>query len=78
MLSHTFVAELVKFALIYFVLMLQVPLKVAPALDPNKLEGLKLRLSGDHQLINAGLAASLCKCWLERTGNWEKLFKNVG
>ncbi|PON64548.1 Folylpolyglutamate synthetase [Trema orientale] len=55
---------------------LKVPLKVVPELDPKKLEGLKLRLSGDHQLINAGLAASLCKCWLQRTGNWEKLFKN--
>ncbi|KAM6568216.1 hypothetical protein CsatB_016201 [Cannabis sativa] len=55
---------------------LEVPLEVTPALDPKKLEGLKLSLSGDHQLINAGLAVSLCKCWLQRTGNWEKLTKN--
>lgn len=60
------------------VFILQVPLEVAPALDHGKLEGLELRLSGDHQLINAGLAVSLCKCWLQRTGNWEKLNKNVG
>ncbi|KAF4373634.1 hypothetical protein F8388_025328 [Cannabis sativa] len=57
-------------------LSLEVPLEVTPALDPKKLEGLKLSLSGDHQLINAGLAVSLCKCWLQRTGNWEKLTKN--
>lgn len=55
---------------------IMVPLEVAPALDLRKLEGLELRLSGDHQLINAGLAVSLCKCWLQRTGNWEKLNKN--
>ncbi|EXB93961.1 Folylpolyglutamate synthase [Morus notabilis] len=55
---------------------LMVPLEVAPTLDHEKLEGLELSLSGDHQLINAGLAVSLCKCWLQRTGNWEKLFKN--
>ncbi|XP_062117917.1 folylpolyglutamate synthase [Humulus lupulus] len=55
---------------------LEVPLKVAPTLDPKKLKGLKLSLSGDHQLINAGLAVSLCKCWLQKTGNWEKLTKN--
>lgn len=55
---------------------IMVPLEVAPVLDHGKLEGLELRLSGDHQLINAGLAVSLCKCWLQRTGNWEKLNKN--
>lgn len=54
---------------------LMVPLQVAEPLDP-KLNGLKLSLSGDHQLINAGLAVSLCKCWLRSTGNWEKLFLN--
>jgi len=57
---------------------MQVPLKVAAPLDNKKFDGLKLGLSGDHQFINAGLAVSLCKCWLQRTGNWEKLFQNVG
>ncbi|KAK7817394.1 folylpolyglutamate synthase [Quercus suber] len=55
---------------------LKVPLKVAAPLDNRKFDGLKLGLSGDHQFINAGLAVSLCKCWLQRTGNWEKLFQN--
>uniref|UniRef100_A0A6M2ECU6 Folylpolyglutamate synthase n=1 Tax=Populus davidiana TaxID=266767 RepID=A0A6M2ECU6_9ROSI len=55
---------------------LMVPLKVVEPLDSNELNGLKLSLSGDHQLSNAGLAVSLCKCWLQRTGNWEKLFQN--
>ncbi|GAV84910.1 Mur_ligase_M domain-containing protein [Cephalotus follicularis] len=53
-----------------------VPLEVAAPLDYRKLEGLKLSLSGDHQFINAGLAVSLCKCWLQRTGNWRNLFRN--
>ncbi|XP_050383213.1 folylpolyglutamate synthase isoform X2 [Argentina anserina] len=52
---------------------LMVPLEVATPLDSTKMVG-KLRLSGDHQFINAGLAISLSKCWLQRTGNWEKLF----
>ncbi|KAJ6747548.1 FOLYLPOLYGLUTAMATE SYNTHASE-RELATED [Salix koriyanagi] len=55
---------------------LMVPLKVVEPLDSNEFNGLKLSLSGDHQLSNAGLAVSLCKCWLQRTGNWEKLFQN--
>ncbi|XP_057982665.1 folylpolyglutamate synthase isoform X1 [Malania oleifera] len=55
---------------------LMVPLKVVAPLDCKKLNGLKLSLSGDHQLINAGLAVSLCKSWLQITGNWEKLFQN--
>ncbi|KAI5583765.1 hypothetical protein POPTR_006G045400v4 [Populus trichocarpa] len=54
---------------------LTVPLKVVEPLDSNELNGLKLSLSGNHQLSNAGLAVSLCKCWLQRTGNWEKLFQ---
>lgn len=57
---------------------LQVPLKVVEPLDHKKLEGSKLSLSGDHQFTNAALAVSLCKCWLQRTGNWEKIFQNVG
>ncbi|TXG70290.1 hypothetical protein EZV62_005225 [Acer yangbiense] len=55
---------------------LSVPFKVADPLDDEKLKGLKLSLSGDHQFINAGLAVSLCKSWLRRTGNWEKIFHN--
>ncbi|XAR68462.1 Tetrahydrofolate synthase [Bertholletia excelsa] len=57
---------------------LMVPLKVVAPLDHEKLDGLKLGLSGDHQFVNAGLAVSLCKSWLRRTGNWEKLFQNDG
>ena len=56
---------------------LQVPLKVVEPLDSKALNGLKLSLSGDHQFSNAGLAVSLCKSWLQRTGNWEKLFQKV-
>lgn len=50
---------------------LGVPLEVAAPLDYKRLNVLKLSLSGDHQLINAGLAISLCKCWLQVTGNWK-------
>ncbi|KAF7819067.1 folylpolyglutamate synthase isoform X1 [Senna tora] len=53
---------------------LMVPLQVTEPFDCKKLKGSKLRLSGDHQLFNAGLAVSLSRCWLQRTGNWEKLF----
>eukprot|EP00257_Ricinus_communis_P027638 XP_025015052.1 folylpolyglutamate synthase [Ricinus communis] len=55
---------------------LMVSLQVVTPLDYKKWEGLKLSLSGDHQFTNAGLAVSLCKCWLQRTGNWEKIFQN--
>ncbi|XP_050228023.1 folylpolyglutamate synthase isoform X2 [Mercurialis annua] len=55
---------------------LTVPLKVVAPLDQKKLEGIKLSLSGDHQFSNAGLAVSLCECWLQRTGNWGKVFQN--
>ncbi|KAK6941765.1 hypothetical protein RJ641_027142, partial [Dillenia turbinata] len=55
---------------------LMVPLEVTLPLDNKKLDGLKLSLAGDHQLVNAGLAVSLCKCWLQSTGNWDKLFLN--
>lgn len=48
-------------------------MEVVAPLDCRKMDG-KLSLSGDHQFINAGLAVSLSKCWLQRTGNWEKLF----
>ncbi|KAK6945220.1 hypothetical protein RJ641_026322 [Dillenia turbinata] len=53
---------------------LMVPLEITPPLGNKKLDGLKLSLAGDHQFINAGLAVSLCKCWLQSTGNWDKLF----
>ncbi|KAH9648955.1 Folylpolyglutamate synthase [Citrus sinensis] len=56
---------------------LMVPLEVAAPLDIEKLKGLELSLSGDHQLVNAGLAVSLSECWLRRTGNWEKVSHNV-
>ncbi|XP_010543505.1 PREDICTED: folylpolyglutamate synthase isoform X2 [Tarenaya hassleriana] len=55
---------------------LKAPLKVAAPLDIKKLEGVALGLSGDHQLVNAGLAVSLSRCWLQRTGNWEKISPN--
>ncbi|XP_012085952.1 folylpolyglutamate synthase isoform X2 [Jatropha curcas] len=55
---------------------LAVPLKVVQPLDQRHLKGLKLSLSGDHQFTNAGLAVSLCKSWLQMTGNWEKLSQN--
>ncbi|KAJ4779534.1 Folylpolyglutamate synthase [Rhynchospora pubera] len=48
---------------------LTIPLEVAAPLNLEWLKGLKLGLDGDHQLINAGLAVALCKCWLERTGH---------
>ncbi|CAN6719109.1 unnamed protein product [Malus baccata var. baccata] len=54
---------------------LAVPLGVVPPLECEKMDGFKLSLSGDHQSINAGLAVALSKCWLQRTGNWEKLFR---
>jgi len=57
---------------------LQVPLEVVAPLEPKKLDGVTLGLSGDHQLVNAGLAVSLSRCWLQRTGNWKKIFPNVG
>ena len=56
---------------------MQVPLEVIAPLDLKKLDGITLGLSGDHQLVNAGLAVSLSRCWLQRTGNWDKLFPNV-
>lgn len=55
---------------------LMIPLEVAEPLDHKKLDGLKLGMSGDHQLVNSGLAVSLCKCWLQRTGNLERMFLN--
>lgn len=57
--------------------LLQIPLGVVAPLDRKKMKGKELSLSGDHQLTNAGLAVALCKSWLQRTGNWKKLFPHV-
>ncbi|KAJ4845286.1 hypothetical protein Tsubulata_015096 [Turnera subulata] len=54
---------------------LMVPLKVVAPLGCKQLDGVNLGLAGDHQFHNAGLAVSLCRCWLQRTGNWKKLFQ---
>ncbi|XP_077219430.1 DHFS-FPGS homolog C isoform X2 [Tasmannia lanceolata] len=56
---------------------LMIPLEVASPLHPNKLNGLKLGLAGDHQYINAGLAVALCRCWLQSTGHLKELFSNA-
>lgn len=56
---------------------MKVPLQVVAPLTYKRLNGVKLSLSGDHQLVNAGLAVSLCKSWLKTTRNWGKLFQNV-
>eukprot|EP00257_Ricinus_communis_P019046 XP_015577914.1 folylpolyglutamate synthase [Ricinus communis] len=50
---------------------LDVPLQVAPPLDPSLLNGLKLGLEGEHQYLNAGLAIALSSKWLQRTGHVE-------
>ncbi|KAL7582490.1 hypothetical protein Lser_V15G42647 [Lactuca serriola] len=55
----------------------EAPLQIVAPLTYERLKGVKLSLSGDHQLANAGLAVSLCKSWLNTRGNWEKLFPNV-
>ncbi|XP_057423419.1 folylpolyglutamate synthase isoform X2 [Lotus japonicus] len=55
---------------------LMVPLEVTEPFDFTQLKGLKLHLSGDHQFYNAALSVSLSRCWLQRTGNWEKKFPN--
>lgn len=55
---------------------LKVPLEVVSPLNSGELNGIQLSLAGDHQSVNASLAVSLCKSWIQRTGNWEKLFSN--
>ncbi|KAK4767431.1 hypothetical protein SAY86_015181 [Trapa natans] len=52
---------------------LKISLKIAEPLDLKRWMGLKLSLSGEHQFVNAGLAVSLCKCWLQKTGNWDNV-----
>ncbi|TKY53405.1 Folylpolyglutamate synthase [Spatholobus suberectus] len=56
---------------------LMVPLEVTEPFDCKQMKGLKLGLSGDHQFYNAALAVSLSRCWLQRTGNWEKKYQNM-
>ncbi|KAL8041366.1 hypothetical protein ABFS82_10G158300 [Erythranthe guttata] len=56
---------------------ISVPLEVVAPLNRSKLKGKELSLSGEHQFTNAGLAVALCKSWLRRTGNWEKLFQHA-
>ncbi|XP_057547941.1 folylpolyglutamate synthase isoform X2 [Amaranthus tricolor] len=57
---------------------LKIPLEVVQPLSSEELNGIQLSLAGDHQFVNASLAVSLCKCWLRRTRNMEKLFVNDG
>ncbi|XP_021282085.1 folylpolyglutamate synthase isoform X2 [Herrania umbratica] len=52
----------------------QIPAFTVPQLS-EAMEVLQER-AHELMLINAGLAVSLCKCWLQRTGNWEKIFHN--
>lgn len=49
------------------------PLDVVSPLNSGELNGIQLSLAGDHQFVNAALAVSLCRSWIQRTGNWEKL-----
>uniref|UniRef100_A0A803MAL5 Folylpolyglutamate synthase n=1 Tax=Chenopodium quinoa TaxID=63459 RepID=A0A803MAL5_CHEQI len=51
---------------------LRIPLEVVQPFSCGQLNGLQLSLAGDHQYINASLAVSLCKSWLQQTGNLKK------
>ncbi|KAK9700080.1 hypothetical protein RND81_08G216100 [Saponaria officinalis] len=53
---------------------LNVDLQIASPLDPHLLNGARLGLEGEHQLVNAGLAVSLCSSWLQRTGHNDALY----
>ncbi|GKC05067.1 folylpolyglutamate synthase, partial [Tanacetum coccineum] len=55
---------------------LEVPLQVVEPLAYRRLNDVNLSLSGDHQLVNVGLAVSSYKSWLNTTRNWEKLLQN--
>lgn len=57
---------------------LKILLEVVAPLTLEKLNGTRLSLTGDHQLSNVALAVSLCKSWLRSTGNWGRLFEDVG
>ncbi|CAA7405886.1 unnamed protein product [Spirodela intermedia] len=48
---------------------LMIPLTIVSPLYLEQLEGGRLGLAGDHQLINAGLAVSLCRHWLHIKGH---------
>uniref|UniRef100_A0A6N2LR12 Folylpolyglutamate synthase n=2 Tax=Salix viminalis TaxID=40686 RepID=A0A6N2LR12_SALVM len=50
---------------------LNVHLQVVEPLDAKLLNGLKLRLEGEHQYLNAGLAIALSFTWLQRTEHHE-------
>ncbi|KAJ6350297.1 hypothetical protein OIU78_006461 [Salix suchowensis] len=50
---------------------LNVHLQVVEPLDAKLLNGSKLRLEGEHQYLNAGLAIALSFTWLQRTGHHE-------
>ncbi|KAK1270330.1 Folylpolyglutamate synthase [Acorus gramineus] len=50
---------------------LEIQLQVAPPFDIDLLNGQRLGLDGEHQLLNAGLAIALCHTWLSRTGHLE-------
>ncbi|KAL0922362.1 hypothetical protein M5K25_006341 [Dendrobium thyrsiflorum] len=53
---------------------LGISLQVASPLDRGLLDGQQLGLDGEHQYINAGLAISMSRSWLERTGHSEGIF----
>ncbi|XVF83757.1 hypothetical protein PTKIN_Ptkin16aG0518000 [Pterospermum kingtungense] len=57
---------------------LNVDLKVVHPLDASLLNGLKLKLEGEHQYLNAGLAVALCSTWLQRTGHPVSNFNQTG
>ncbi|KAK1299374.1 Folylpolyglutamate synthase [Acorus calamus] len=50
---------------------LEIQLQVAPPFNIDLLNGQRLGLDGEHQLLNAGLAIALCHTWLSRTGHLE-------
>lgn len=54
----------------------QIPLEIVSPLYSEQLEGGQLGLAGDHQLINAGLAVSLCKYWLHIKGHLKVAFQS--
>ncbi|XP_020675985.2 LOW QUALITY PROTEIN: folylpolyglutamate synthase-like [Dendrobium catenatum] len=53
---------------------LGISLQVASPLDRGLLDGQQLGLDGEHQYINAGLAISMSRSWLERTVHSEGIF----
>ncbi|KAK1321128.1 Pentatricopeptide repeat-containing protein [Acorus calamus] len=50
---------------------LEIQLQVAPPFNIDLLNGQRLGLDGEHQLLNAGLAIALCHTWISRTGHLE-------